>query len=207
MEKVLNIENRISDFEKRDLAIIELNKEFYIELQKQMQQIRNLFKGYIALGIVSPGNREMKKEKLMTREVFFQKLSIIENQFNLNKSLLSNQIDKFERKKIVEDFILKMFDLTATRWESILVTITLWRSKRFESCFESVDLMSQYAELEINQTDNWKEQVEDLLNKHIEMLDYQEQHLKNEESLLKELKLLLSMRTKLFQLADDTFLE
>lgn len=207
INKIMNLENRMADFEKRDLAIIKLNKDFAIELEKQNVHIENLVKGYVALGIVAPDNGEMIEEQLTTREVFLTKRSDLEIEYQYKNSLILNQTDKFESKKIEEEFISKMIDLIATRWESIIATIALLRTKRFESRDEIIKLVRDNAELVNTETDNWKEKGEVFFKKYSELLDYQEKYLQNEETLMNELKELLSMRAKLIVQGDKTFLE
>jgi hemerythrin len=66
--------------------------------------------------------------------------------------------------------------------------------------------MSEYSALENSQFDKWNQKAEQLFKKHIEMLEYQEKHLINEESLMDELEYLFNLRNKLLKTADETFL-
>lgn len=205
--EIINIVNRMDDFDKRDEVILAINEEIALELEKQNIHIEKIVKGYFALGIVAPDNGEMKTEEPTTNAIFIHKISDLEKEHQVNKLLLSKPEDKFESKKIVEDYITKKFDLISARWYSIVAYFNLLRSRRFESRDESLALMNEYAVLENYDENNWNQKAEELFKKHTEMLDYQEKHLLSEEELMNELELLLSLRTELLELANETFLD
>jgi hypothetical protein len=196
----------MQNYEQRNNLLIKRNEEIKSRLFNQNVHVEQLFKGYVALGVVAPDNGEIITEHPTTREMFIQLK--YENELKLmdkEKNIL-NPSDKFEYKKIIEEYIAKTFDLIATRWESILAFLNLWRKRRLESREKSFELMSEYSALENSQFDKWNQKAEQLFKKHIEMLEYQEKHLINEESLMDELEYLFNLRNKLLKTADETFL-
>jgi hypothetical protein len=197
---------RAEEFDQRDEILLLRNKKIAGLLIEQNQHVENLFKGYQALKIVSPDTGETTTESPITREIFKQRFDILENEFQKNEADLAEPSDLYEYRKILENHIVKVFDLIDFRWESIRAFLDLRRKRRLESREESFKLMNQYQDLENYESEDWQKKAEQLFQQHNEMLDYQEKHLISEENLMTEIDQLFILRNKFIKLADEAFL-
>jgi hypothetical protein len=98
-----------------------------------------------------------------------------------------------------------MFDLTAARWESIIEFMQLWRGRRMESRNQSIGLMEEYTSLKKGVEDLGSIDSEANYNEFLDILAFQEKHLVNEESIMKEIQEIFKLREKLIEMAVEAF--
>ena len=188
--------------------ILKFNSEIEVSLAEQNNQVEQLFKDYVVLGIVPPDNGEVIIGEPMKRETFRDSM-FQENQIFLDKKeKLADKSDKFEAKKIIENQITKMFDLIDKRWVTILALLNLWREERAESYEKSLKLMPEYLALEnsMSESDEWHKRAEHIFKNQIEILDYQEKRFSKQDEALNELRGLLELRGNLLKEADEVSL-
>lgn len=204
-DKIKALLERMEDFEKRDMYLINFKKVIAKSLTTQDEHISKLFKGYVALGIAEPDNGEMVVANPITSEMFFSSWKQLEKEYEDKLKQINEPINNDKSRDIFEDFIVKMFDLTATRWESIVAYMQIWRDRRFESRKKSIGLKEAYTSSEKSIVDIGNFNSEEKFKEFTEILDYQEKHLKSEEGLMIQTQEMYKLRQKLIEKAVQVF--
>lgn len=182
------------------------NKRIAEMLVEQNNHIRNIFKGYVALGIVEEDNGEMILEDAIKKKDFIMLMNqlVAENKTKVDTMLNSN--DKFKLKSINEDYIVKKFELIDRRWFSILTYDKLWQNERSNAWNESMAIVNDFKGLMEADDEQFVNKANSYFIRLVELIAIQEKHMNNEEAHQKELLDLFDMRNQIIREVDETFL-